>query len=192
LSSLLSFPTLDLLLWRHPWQVSDRAAQGVYDDVSGPQTVQRLNEFSKTFPDMELQVVATKVVPDEEGQIVEVLEEWTHPGSQVADAFDPCTRPLCNLILTTGGTGLSRRDVTPEATQRVLHKTLRALTTLLVMETSKVQPLACLSRGVAGTVGTTVILNLPGSPVAVDQYLQVALPILPFAVQQAERTSRKI
>jgi len=169
--------------------ISDRASQGAYKDVSGPRVVQRLTEFVQRFPQIQLELVDTKVVPDEEEQIVSALQDWTRTATIGDLGARPSSSPKCNLVLTTGGTGCAPRDVTPEATARVVHKVLRGLTTLLVMETSKVQPLACLSRGTAGIANGAVVLNLPGSPAGVDQYLEVALPLLPFAVLDASSSS---
>jgi len=90
----------------------------------------------------------------------------------------------CNLIITTGGTGLSIRDVTPEATLSILEKQIPSIPLTICNETTYKyqQPLACLSRGVAGFVNRTLILNVPGSPTAVQQHLDIAIPLLLHAL----------
>uniref|UniRef100_A0A7S1J929 molybdopterin molybdotransferase n=1 Tax=Eutreptiella gymnastica TaxID=73025 RepID=A0A7S1J929_9EUGL len=159
--------------------VSDRASQGEYADLSGPQIQTQLKDFASQFPlgTWRLAVSRTGVVPDEQQCIESVLKEWSEP----ADGVSPC-----NLILTTGGTGFALRDVTPEATQAVLHKAAAGLMTAVLLESMKVEPLAMLSRAVAGIRHRTLIINLPGRPNAVRQNLQILLPVLGYAVQQVD------
>lgn len=130
--------------------------------------------------------------------IVESLREWSSSGKSSKDRVK-CLFPLnryfsldsnfpygpvesCNLIITSGGTGIGPRDVTPEATARCLDKQLPALVFAICSETSKTEPLAFLSRGLAGVVGRTVVINVPGAPNAVSQFLSVGLPLLAHAV----------
>jgi molybdopterin adenylyltransferase len=85
------------------------------------------------------------------------------------------------LIITTGGTGFSDRDVTPEATLSVLEREFSSISLEICIETCRVEPLSVLSRGVSGAIGGTLVLNVPGSPSAVRQHLEVGLPMLAHA-----------
>ena len=115
-----------------------------------------------------VEIVATRLVPDEHdeiaGAIVELAEE-------------------ANLVLTSGGTGLAPPDVTPEATRSVLDREAPGIAEAMRAETAKIQPLSWLSRGVAGTRGTTLVVNLPGNPKAVRECLDVLAPMLPHALK---------
>jgi molybdopterin adenylyltransferase len=142
--------------------ISDRCSQGEQEDLSGPAIVQAL-------PAEEFVVALMAVVPDEKKTITETLRRW-------CDVYD------CDIILTTGGTGLSPRDVTPEATEKVLERSWANLSQFLLMEGLKQTPFAPLSRGLAGLRGTTIIINLPGSPEGARQGTQALLPLLPHAV----------
>ena len=93
------------------------------------------------------------------------------------------------LILTTGGTGFGMRDVTPEATRAVIEREVPGLPEAMRASTAKENPLAWLSRGIAGLRGRTLIVNLPGSPRAVEECLRVLLPLLPHALKTIEGTS---
>ncbi|MFN2188254.1 MAG: molybdenum cofactor biosynthesis protein B, partial [Candidatus Promineifilaceae bacterium] len=88
-----------------------------------------------------------------------------------------------NLILTTGGTGFGPRDVTPEATRLVIEREAPGVGEALRIESLKITPYAMLSRGIAGIVGATLIINLPGSPKAVVESMQVLMPVLPHALE---------
>lgn len=90
------------------------------------------------------------------------------------------------MVVTTGGTGISVRDVTPEATRAVCERLLEGVAELVRAEGRRETPLASLSRGVCGTLGTTVILNVPGSPTGAVQSLEAALPVLPHALDLLE------
>lgn len=100
-----------------------------------------------------LSAIESPQVPDETDAIAKVLKEWSFEGPQAAAP--------CNLILTTGGTGLSPRDVTPEATFSVVERPAPGLSELLLRESMKLEPLAALSRAAAGCRGGTLIVNLP-------------------------------
>ena len=142
--------------------VSDLGSRGQRVDTSGPTVVKMLEEAG-------YRVVHTQIVPDEQAEISAVLKK--------------CADELhADLIVTTGGTGLSPRDVTPEATLAVLEREIRAIPVAMWVEGLKVTPRAMLSRAVAGTRGTSLIVNLPGSEKAARENLGAALPALEHAL----------
>jgi molybdenum cofactor synthesis domain-containing protein len=143
--------------------VSDRAAGGEYDDRSGP----LLAELVETNTGWE--IALQQVVPDNIDVIVNTLRQW-------------CTAGV-NLILTSGGTGFAPRDITPEATRAVLEREAPGIAEALRAESLKVTRHAMLSRAVAGIRGQTLIVNLPGSPKAVRENMEVLLPVLPHALE---------
>jgi len=153
--------------------VSDRVTRGVYSDESGPMAIGCLEEFALRFPQVSLQIVRQAAVPDEQEDIKRILREWS-----LGEAGGTSTEPPCTLIITTGGTGLSERDVTPEATICVAERLLPSLALEITSMTAELEPMAFLSRGVCGVVGKTLIVNVPGSPGAVKQYLDVGLTLL--------------
>lgn len=142
--------------------VSDRCSAGEREDLSGPAVKDSLT--SDKF------VVALEaVVPDDKRVITETLRRW-------ADEYG------CDVILTTGGTGFSPRDVTPEATAKVLERDAPNISQFLLWESLKQTPFAALSRGVAGVRGATLIVNLPGSPSGAKDNTASLVPLLPHAV----------
>ena len=145
--------------------VSDKGYAGEREDVSGPLMGDLLSR-------MGVDVAVQAIVPDEPEKIKETLIAW-------ADDKD------LDLILTTGGTGLTPRDHTPEATSAVIEREVPGLAEALRFEGYRRTPMAVLSRGVAGLRGQTLIINLPGSPRAVRDGLEVLAPILRHAVQMA-------
>lgn len=140
--------------------VSDRACAGVYDDLSGPEIERILRE---TFGEDSEFVAA--LVPDEEERISDKLCE-------LAD------REACDLIVTTGGTGVGARDVTPEATRAVLKKELPGFGEVMRAKSFELVKTSILSRAVAGTRGTSLIVNLPGKPSAVAECLGFLSPAI--------------
>mmetsp|Transcript_43772 Transcript_43772/g.140612 ORF Transcript_43772/g.140612 Transcript_43772/m.140612 type:complete len:230 (+) Transcript_43772:1-690(+) len=154
---------------------SDRAAAGVYADASGAEVQRCLREYaaSGAGAGWRLELAASEVVPDDADAISEVLARWADGG-------------VANLVLTTGGTGLSPRDVTPEATLAVVERTLPGLPELLLGEALRHEPLAALSRAAAGVRGKCLIVNLPGRPRAVTQNMGALMPLLAHAVRELE------
>ena len=135
--------------------VSDRASVGIYEDRSGPEIERILREVFGADADF---VVA--VIPDEQEQISATLRE-------LADEQG------CHLIVTTGGTGIGPRDVTPDATRAVLERELPGFGEIMRMQSFARVPTSILSRAIAGTRGRTLIVNLPGKPKAVAECLAV-------------------
>ena len=116
-----------------------------------------------------IEVVRTELVPDD----VE----------RVATAILAAVRAGANVVLTTGGTGLSPNDVTPEATRRVIDREIPGIAEALRARSLEKTPHGMLSRGVAGAIGPALVVNLPGSPRAVRESLEVLVPVLPHAVE---------
>lgn len=142
--------------------ISDRCSRGEREDESGP-------AIQAALPTDQYVVALQAVVPDDKKTISETLRRW-------------CDEYACDIVLTTGGTGLSPRDVTPEATQKVLERDAPNIMAFLLQKGLKQTPFAALSRGVAGTRGTTLIVNLPGSPSGARDNTLSLLPLLPHAV----------
>ncbi|KAJ7550938.1 hypothetical protein O6H91_07G125800 [Diphasiastrum complanatum] len=149
--------------------VSDTVASGAGPDRSGPRAVAVVNSLSGKLGGA--QVVATAVVRDDVKEIQDVLRRWSDEEE-------------IHLILTTGGTGFTPRDVTPEATKVLLDKEAPGLTTVMLLESLKVTPTAVLSRAVAGVRGSSLIINMPGNPNAVAECMDALIPALPHALKQ--------
>ncbi len=143
--------------------VSDRSARGERPDRSGPALAEAVRARGWA-------VAAQEVVPDDAEQIAAVLRRWADDG-------------LADVILTTGGTGFAPRDVTPEATRAVIEREAPGLAEAMRAASLQITPHAMLSRAVAGIRGRTLIVNLPGSPKAARENLDVIRPVLPHAVQ---------
>lgn len=145
--------------------VSDRCSRGEAEDKSGP-NLQKLVKSSK----LNVSKVQCDCVPDERNEIKRVLLKW-------------CDLEELHLVLTTGGTGFSPRDVTPEVTSEVIEKSAPGLSLAMLSESLKVTPMAMLSRVTCGIRKKTVIINLPGSLKGSQECLQFVLPALPHAIE---------
>ena len=142
--------------------VSTRGAAGERVDESGPAMKDALIAAGHT-------VVSAQLVPDDVAKI--------------ANAILDAVRGGANVVLTSGGTGLSPNDVTPEATRRVIDREVPGIAEALRARSLAKTPHGMLSRGVAGAIGATLVVNLPGSPRAVRESLEVLLPVLPHAIE---------
>lgn len=144
--------------------VSDRASQGIYEDIPGKAIVATLNEYLISPWEKEY-----AVIPDEQSVIEQTMIE-------MAD------RKKCCLIITSGGTGPSKRDVTPEATEAVCDKMMPGFGELMRAESLKYVPTAILSRQTAGIRHETLIVNLPGKPKSIRQCLDAVFPAIPYCL----------
>ena len=140
--------------------VSDRCFAGTQADLSGPVLVRTLAEAGA-------EVVETRIVPDEQDVIAKALRDASRQAQ---------------LVLTTGGTGLAPRDVTPEATLEVCERLVPGLAELIRREGSQQTVFAALGRGVCGVCGNALVINLPGSPAGAETSLRTVLPLLPHAL----------
>ena len=146
--------------------VSDRAHAGAYADLSGPAIAEAVE---KHFPGHVFSTLRY-IVPDEETHVAARLKRLTASG--------------CNLVFTTGGTGVAPRDVTPEATRSVLRREIPGIAQMLVAKSLTHEPHAALSRGVAGVRDRALIVNLPGRPDACRELVAAVAPIVPHALKQ--------
>lgn len=142
--------------------ISDRGARGEYEDRSGPVIVEVINGRTPW------QITHQQIIPDDFETIVEIMVQW-------------CTEDV-HLLLTSGGTGFSPRDITPEATRHVIEREAPGIAEAVRAESLKITRHAMLSRAVAGIRGQTLIINMPGNPKAVRENLDVLLPVLPHAL----------
>ena len=140
--------------------ISDSSYLGKREDISGPEIVRELEAAN-------FKVIHASVLPDEKDTIAARLIECSE---------------LVRLVVTTGGTGIALRDVTPEATLAVIERRIIGMEEKMRQEGTKKTPFAALSRGVCGTRGKTLLLNLPGSPTAAVESLQAVIEILPHAL----------
>jgi len=143
--------------------ISDRGSRGEREDLSGPVIRELVSKVGG-------EVRQYDIVPDEKEIIAQRLKEW-------ADVL------RLDLVLTTGGTGLTPRDVTPEATREVIERPAPGFSEAMRQEGLKKTPLSMLSRGISGVRARTLIINLPGSPRGVRESLEVILPALPHAIE---------
>jgi molybdenum cofactor synthesis domain-containing protein len=143
--------------------LSDRSAKGERADLSGPALADLVRASGWA-------VAKQTILPDDESAIRAALIEWADGGE-------------VDIILTTGGTGFAPRDVTPEATRKVIEREAPGLAEAMRTDSLKKTPHAMLSRAVAGIRGRTLIINLPGSPKGAVENLQTVQPVLPHAVQ---------
>ncbi|MEJ2476331.1 MAG: molybdopterin adenylyltransferase, partial [Desulfobacterales bacterium] len=144
--------------------VSDRGSSGERDDASGPALAQWLEDKGIT-------IVATEVVPDEKKIISSRLMEWSDKG-------------FCELILTTGGTGVSPRDVTPDATSEILDKTIPGFGEIMRRKGTEKTPMAIISRATAGVRKQSLIVNLPGSPKAALENIESIWDAVPHTIEK--------
>jgi molybdopterin adenylyltransferase len=143
--------------------ISDKGSRGERKDKSG-------EVIREILSSMNVRIANYDIVPDEKELIVEKLIKWADE-----DNLD--------VVITTGGTGLTPRDITPEATLAVVDKIVPGFAEAMRADSLKKTPMAMLSRAVAGTRGQCLIINLPGSTKAVRECLEVILPALPHAVE---------
>jgi molybdenum cofactor synthesis domain-containing protein len=143
--------------------ISDAGAKGERDDTSGD-TITRIMSFEG------FKVMSRDIVPDEKEQISGKIKEWCDSGD-------------VDLVLTTGGTGLSPRDVTPEATRMVIEYEVPGISEAMRVRTLDKTPMSMLSRAVAGLRSGCLVVNLPGSPAGACQTLEVVIPVIPHAIE---------
>lgn len=142
--------------------VSDRCSKGICEDKSGPLISEILSETGKTAEYI--------IVPDEAEKISKAI-------------IYLCDEVKADIVFTTGGTGFAPRDVTPEATKSVIEREAPGISEAIRQKSMMITPKAMLSRAVSGLRGSSLIINLPGSPKAVRESLEVVLPVLPHAVE---------
>ncbi len=148
--------------------ISDRASRGVYQDLGGPAIHDCLAEMLSCSWEP-----VARLIPDERPLIEETLR-------------DLCDQEACCLVVTTGGTGPARRDVTPEATKAVCDKLLDGFGELMRAVSLKFVPTAILSRQIAGIRGKSLIVNLPGKPSAIRDCLLAVFPAIPYCIDLIE------
>lgn len=144
--------------------ISDKGSRGEREDLSGKE----IERLIRTLP---AEIVAYEIIPDEQDEIERLLKDFADEKG-------------LDLILTTGGTGVAPRDVTPEATRAVIEKELPGMAEAMRAESLKKTPHAMISRAVAGIRGQTLIINLPGSPKAVRENLAVVLPAIEHTISK--------
>lgn len=144
--------------------VSDRASQGIYEDLSGKAIMDTVSEYL-----LSSWISIYKVIPDEQ----ELIEKTI---------IDMVENENCSLVLTTGGTGPSKRDVTPEATENVCDRMMPGFGELMRTESLKFVPTAILSRQTAGLRGSSLIVNLPGKPKSIKECLDAVFPAIPYCI----------
>ena len=154
----------------HVVTASDRASAGVYADLSGPAVAEAVE---KHFRAAGIAVsVSREILPDDSDRLAAAMVAAVDKG--------------CRLVVTTGGTGIGPRDLTPEATRKVIEREIPGLMEDVRRRSAENAPGALLSRGVAGIRGQSLIVNLPGSVKAVRECLGMILPLVPHALRMAE------
>ncbi len=148
--------------------ISDKGSRGEREDVSGPVIKEMMSRIGAS-------VKYSEIIPDEKELIKEKLIEYSKS---------------VDLILTTGGTGLFPRDVTPDATLEVIDREIPGISEAMRQEGLKITKRAMLSRAVAGVRGTSLIVNLPGSPKAVREGLEAIVEVIPHAVEKIKGDPR--
>ncbi len=151
--------------------VSDRGARGEREDASGP-------EIAGMLQTLGMEIVGRRIIPDEKEMIRQTLIEWSD-GEKT------------DLILTTGGTGVSPRDVTPDATREIIEREIPGMAEEMRRRSAAVTPHAMISRALAGIRGRTLIINLPGSPKGARENLSVLLPALAHAIEKIKGDERE-
>lgn len=148
--------------------VSDRASAGVYEDISGKAIINTLHDYLTS----EWEEVY-KIIPDEQDVIEKTI-------------IDMVDNQNCCLVVTTGGTGPAKRDVTPEATEAVCDRMMPGFGELMRAESLKFVPTAILSRQTAGLRGSSLIVNLPGKPKSIRECLDAVFPAIPYCIDLME------
>jgi molybdopterin adenylyltransferase len=144
--------------------VSDRGSQGIRQDTSGPMIATIIKALS-------IDVCRLMIIPDEKDQIKDALKQY-------AD------KENLDLIITTGGTGVSPRDITPEATLEIIDRQIPGMAEAMRHQSMQITPHAMISRAVVGIRGSALIINLPGSPKAAKENLDVILPALKHTLEK--------
>ena len=154
--------------------VSDRASAGIYEDISGKAIIDTLNSYlTSNWEEV------YEVIPDEQDIIESTM-------IKMADEQN------CSLIVTTGGTGPAKRDVTPEATENVCDRMMPGFGELMRTESLKFVPTAILSRQTAGLRNDTLIVNLPGKPKSIKECLDAVFPAIPYCLDLMNRPFMEI
>lgn len=150
--------------------VSDRGSRGEREDISGP-------EIARILESIGIEIAARRIIPDEKEMIRQTLVEL-------------CDGDRIDLVLTTGGTGVSPRDVTPDATRDVIEREIPGMAEEMRRQSGLVTPHAMISRALAGIRNKTLIINLPGSPRGARENLNVVLPALNHAIEKIQGDTR--
>jgi len=147
---------------------SDRASAGIYEDISGQAIIDTLNDYLKSS-----WIKVYKIIPDDQKNIEKTL-------------INMADKDNCCLIITTGGTGPAKRDITPEATESVCDKMMPGFGELMRQVSLKYVPTAILSRQTAGIRNQTLIVNLPGKPKSIRECLDAVFPAIPYCIDLLE------
>ncbi|MDD3769333.1 MAG: molybdopterin adenylyltransferase [Sulfuricurvum sp.] len=147
---------------------SDRASAGIYEDISGVAIQETMRDYLKSPHE-----IVYRCIPDDQNTIEETMIEL-------------CDQEKCCLVVTTGGTGPARRDVTPEATENVCEKMMPGFGELMRQVSLKYVPTAILSRQTAGIRGKSLIINLPGKPKSIRECLDAVFPAVPYCIDLIE------